>query len=128
LAQDHQGGESGKYLLKLNGHDRFEPIDYRYFTRVQIWEHHTGDGGLDSANTSSTIKSDMNDSIAVYSFALRPQDHQPSGTCNFSRIDNAELIASDFSDGDTGQADTIFAINYNILRIMSGMGGLAFSN
>ena len=66
--------------------------------------------------------------INVYSFALTPEDHQPSGTCNFSRIDNVELIASDFSDGDTGQADTIFAINYNILRIMSGMGGLAFSN
>jgi hypothetical protein len=61
------------------------------------------------------------DSNAVYSFALKPEEHQPSGTCNFSRIDNAQL---------TGLyvADTIFAVNYNVLRIMSGMGGLAYSN
>ena len=66
----------------------------------------------------------FDDSIAVYSFALKPEEHQPSGTCNFSRIDNARLVASD-SDSDV---DTIFAVNYNVLRIMSGMGGLAYSN
>ena len=67
----------------------------------------------------------LNDSIGVYSFALKPEEHQPSGTCNFSRIDNAELVG-----GGTGtQAITnVFAINYNVLRIMSGMGGLAYSN
>ena len=61
------------------------------------------------------------DTIAVYSFALKPEEHQPSGTCNFSRIDNAQLI----SPSDTLD---IYAVNYNVLRIMSGMGGLAYSN
>ena len=63
----------------------------------------------------------------VYSFALKPEEHQPSGTCNFSRIDNAKL---DFSSGGgyIGTDDNIFAVNYNVLRIMSGMGGLAYSN
>ena len=61
--------------------------------------------------------------IGVYSFALKPEEHQPSGTCNFSRIDNAELTFT-----TKGQLGTIYAVNYNVLRIMSGMGGLAYSN
>jgi len=114
---------TGTYQLKLNGHDRFAARDYRYFTRTQVWQHHTGCGGLNANDGSATASGQMNDSIAVYSFALKPEEHQPSGTCNFSRIDNAQLIAE-----STGQADTIFAVNYNVLRIMSGMGGLAYSN
>jgi len=98
------------FQLKLNGHDRFAARDYRYFTRAQVWQHHSGYGGL------------VADSIAVYSFALKPEEHQPSGTCNFSRIDNAQLISA--STGTT----TVYAVNYNVLRIMSGMGGLAYSN
>ena len=65
--------------------------------------------------------------IYCYSFALKPEEHQPSGTCNFSRIDSAQLIFNN----NTGNSNTtlkIFAVNYNILRIMSGMGGLAYSN
>ena len=61
--------------------------------------------------------------IGVYSFALKPEEHQPSGTCNFSRIDNA-VITNDASR-NTG---VCYAVNYNVLRIMSGMGGLAYSN
>jgi hypothetical protein len=110
------------YHLKLNGHDRFAARDFRYFTRTQVWQHHTGCGGLNS-DTTGGGEGQMNDSIAVYSFALKPEEHQPSGTCNFSRIDNAQLVAA-----SGGLADTIFAVNYNVLRIMSGMGGLAYSN
>ena len=100
--------------IKLNGHDRFEKRDYRYFTRTQIWQHHTGFGGTTAP-----------DSIAVYSFALKPEEHQPSGTCNFSRIDNAQLV----TDGGTiSNSYNVYAVNYNVLRIMSGMGGLAYSN
>jgi hypothetical protein len=65
--------------------------------------------------------------IYCYSFALKPEEHQPSGTCNFSRIDNAELIF-DHNIGNASSLLKIFAVNYNILRIMSGMGGLAYSN
>ena len=98
--------------LKLNGHDRFAARNYKYFTRVQVWQHHTGYGGVDAADT-----------IAVYSFALKPEEHQPSGTCNFSRIDNAQLVGTFGSGGAV-----VYAVNYNVLRIMSGMGGLAYSN
>ena len=59
----------------------------------------------------------------MYSFCLKPAEHQPSGTCNFSRIDNARLNLAGVSNGVY-----LFALNYNVLRIMSGMGGLAYSN
>ena len=95
----------------LNGHDRFAERDRNYFTRAQVWQHHTGVGGVN-----------VGDSIGVYSFALKPEEHQPSGTCNFSRIDNAQLIDSTTADIN------VYAVNYNVLRIMSGMGGLAYSN
>jgi len=110
------------FQLKLNGHDRFAARDYKYFSRVQPWQHHTGHGGLDSRTAAATGGS--NDSICVYSFALKPEEHQPSGTCNFSRIDNAQLVSS----GAVPANSLIFAVNYNVLRIMSGMGGLAYSN
>jgi hypothetical protein len=106
------------YQLKLNGHDRFSARKFRYFTRTQIWQHHSGAGGIIPLGAAGPA---CNDSIAVYSFALKPEEHQPSGTCNFSRIDNAQLI------GDSTDI-TVFAVNYNVLRIMSGMGGLAYSN
>jgi len=110
--------------LKLNGHDRFSQRDFRYFTRTQIWEHHSGTGGMNATGdlSSAPLSGAFNDGIGVYSFALKPEEHQPSGTCNFSRIDNARL------ESTGGNATVIFAVNYNVLRIMSGMGGLAYSN
>jgi hypothetical protein len=97
--------------LMLNGHDRFATRVGDYFSRVQPYQHHTCIGSP---------------GINVYSFALKPEEHQPSGTCNFSRIDNAKL---EITKGGA-QAGTIrvFATNYNVLRVMSGMGGLAYSN
>ena len=68
--------------------------------------------------------SNLEKKINVYSFALKPEEHQPSGTCNFSRIDNAQLM---FNSANVS-AFNIYAVNYNVLRIMSGMGGLAYSN
>jgi hypothetical protein len=82
--------------------------------------------GVGQAKQDHCRTSYMHDSINVYSFALKPEEHQPSGTCNFSRIDNAKL---DFTGGTAPLAShNIYAINYNVLRIMSGMGGLAYSN
>ena len=106
------GAASETVQLKLNGHDRFSARERGYFSRVQVYQHHTGEGGF------------ADGSVGVYSFALKPEEHQPSGTCNFSRIDNAQLI---FSAGFEN-AGSIYAVNYNVLRIMSGMGGLAYSN
>jgi hypothetical protein len=81
--------------------------------------------------------------INVYSFAIQPEEHQPSGTCNFSRIDNATLVIDSIrpyvapgNPTDVGSFPSkaypynfrLYAVNYNIFRIMSGMGGLAYSN
>ena len=71
-----------------------------------------------------SIVNTITSKINCYSFALKPEEHQPSGTCNFSRIDNAQLV---FNTAPTGTVK-VFAVNYNVLRIMSGMGGLAYSN
>jgi len=95
--------------LQLNGHDRFSERDGNYFNYVQPWQHFS--------NTPA-------DGINVYSFALNPEEHQPSGTCNMSRIDNACLSLTSEAAGTF----SIYAVNYNVLRIMSGMGGLAYSN
>ena len=107
------------WQLKLNGHDRFAARDISYFTLAQVWQHHTGtpvfSGGTAGVGMCGNI-------IGVYSFALKPEEHQPSGTCNFSRIDNAQFCSS------STDTFTIYAVNYNVLRIMSGMGGLAYSN
>ena len=101
--------------LQLNGHDRFSVQSGDYFNYVQPYENHI--------NTP-------NDGINLYSFAINPTEHQPSGTCNFSRIDNSILnITFDSSiTQDTASKINVYTINYNILRIMSGMGGLAYAN
>ena len=96
--------------LQLNGHDRMSKQSGKYFQNVQVLQHHT--------------HTPANAGINVYSFALNAEEHQPSGTCNFSRIDNAQLNMKLNTAGDVH----IFATSYNVLRIMSGMGGLAYSN
>jgi len=117
-------------LLQLNGHDRFSVRNADYFRKVQNYEHHTRVPrvGLDLAGTKAdTVQSVFRQYIYSYSFALSPEEHQPSGTCNFSRIDNAVLQLT--YSGSLGSLNlNIYAVNYNVLRIMSGMGGLAYSN
>ena len=102
--------------LQLNGQDRFSEREGSYFDTVQPFQHHTRhpDTGVN-----------------VYSFALRPEEHQPSGTCNFSRIDNATLqlvLSNETVGGEETAKVRVYATNYNVLRVMSGMGGLAYSN
>ena len=109
-------------ILQLNGNDRFSVRDGAYFSFVQPYQHHT--------NIPN------NPGINVYSFALKPEDHQPSGTLNMSRIDTATLMVTTkaIKTAFTGTPDltydgiNIYAVNYNVLRILSGMGGLAYSN
>lgn len=102
--------------IQLNGQDRFSEREGRYFNLVQPYQHHTNIPAV---------------GINVYSFALNPEEHQPSGTCNFSRIDTATMNMTvsnnTINDGNTAQV-RIYATNYNVLRIMAGMGGLAYSN
>jgi len=102
--------------LQLNGQDRFSEREGSYFDTVQPYQHHTR-----APDTG----------INVYSFALRPEEHQPSGTCNFSRIDNATLqlvLSNETVGGEATAKVRVYATNYNVLRVMSGMGGLAYSN
>jgi len=99
--------------LQLNGHDRFTERKAAYFRLVQPYQHHTRV---------------PNKHIYCYSFALNPEAHQPSGTCNFSRLDNVTLNLKGLSDkSDEGEL-LVYAVSNNILRITSGMGGLAYSN
>jgi hypothetical protein len=100
--------------LQLNGHDRFAERNGDYFNSVQPFQHH------ENAPQSRGIN--------VYSFALKPEDIQPSGTCNFSRIDTAVLTLGHANLGNRAAKARIYAINYNVLRITSGMAGLAYSN
>jgi hypothetical protein len=102
--------------LQLNGQDRFSEREGSYFDVVQPFQHHTR-----APDTG----------INVYSFALRPEEHQPSGTCNFSRIDNAVLqlvLSSGTVQGTATAKVRVYAVNYNVLRVMSGMAGVAYSN
>jgi len=121
-------------LLQLNGHDRFSVRNADYFRKVQNYEHHTRVprvGGDLTGTKTDTTQAVFRQYIYSYSFALSPEEHQPSGTCNFSRIDNAVLQMTYSSAAETNSQSlnlNVYAVNYNVLRIMSGMGGLAYSN
>ncbi len=109
-------GPLASFRLILNGQDRFKDQSGTYFNQVQPSWHHTGN---------------PYPGIYCYSFALKPEEHQPTGTCNFSRIDNAQVdVRVKAGIDSTKAANTLemWAVNYNVLRIQSGMGGLAFSN
>jgi len=117
-------------LLQLNGHDRFSVRQADYFRKVQNYEHHTRVprvGGDLNVVTTTDPRAVRRQYIYTYSFALSPEEHQPSGTCNFSRIDNAVLQLA-YSGSTPAMSLNVYAVNYNVLRIMSGMGGLAYSN
>jgi hypothetical protein len=131
--------------LQINGQDRLDRRPGTYYNKVQPYQHHTGSFNLVRGGTAD-FERQRQPGAYMYSFALRPEEHQPSGTCNFSRIDTATLVLSvngqwfnpnslnedpveDISIGeDDGWNVRVYAVNYNILRVMSGMGGLAYSN
>ena len=113
LCQDGSVNLCSKAKLQLNGHDRFQEREGSYFNYVQPAQHFS--------NTPA-------DGINVYSFALKAEDHQPTGTCNFSRIDNATLNISSDKTIPSGTILNIYTQNYNVLRVMSGMAGTAYSN
>ena len=119
-----------KAVLQLNGHDRFREREGTYFRVTQQYQHHTGSVNILAACNGVDEDQNKNNGIYLYSFAINPEEHQPSGTCNFSRIDNAVLTLETECNDNYGNCDEIrvYATNYNVLRIMSGMGGLAYSN
>ena len=131
--------------IQLNGQDRFDERYGDYFWKVQPFQHHTG-GAMPLLNATINEDNVINpydkvsqgnvNPINVYSFALQPEEHQPSGSCNFSRIDTATLVFDAIKNGGTSGYPTkstpfvfrLYAVNYNVFRVMSGMGGLAYSN
>ena len=119
----------GNAKLQLNGHDRAAEQPHDYYHLVQPYECDLGHCGK-SLDTSTrkwvpVVNTSDKHNVGMYSFCLKPAEHQPSGTCNFSRIDNARLNIAGVSSTNNLY---LFALNYNVLRIMSGMGGLAYSN
>ena len=112
--------------IQINGQDRLDRRFADYYSKVQPFQHHTG--------FMPYVMEDGGGGSYMYSFALRPEEHQPSGTCNFSRIDTATIVINmngnthiNNSDGNNWDI-RVWAVNYNVLRVMSGMGGLAYSN
>ena len=115
-----------KQHLQINGQDRLDSRFGDYFNKVQLHQHHSGGAAYGTGT--------VDPGIYMYSFALKPEEHQPSGTCNFSRIDTATIVMEmsgsvtiDEINDNTWDV-RVYAVNYNILRIMSGMAGLAYSN
>jgi hypothetical protein len=138
--------------LQINGQDRLDRRGGDYYNRVQPYQHHSGtmkpvgfdvtpymgtganSGGVSAAQAAPTAVPSSHRAIYTYSFALKPEENQPSGTCNFSRIDTATIVMNmsgnyvvDENTDNVWNA-RVYAINYNILRVMSGMAGLAYSN
>ena len=110
---DRGNNPTAEAKLQLNGHDRFSARDGRYFNLVQPYQHHTNCPKI---------------GINVYSFGLKPEEHQPSGTCNMSRIDNATLLLQLTPRSVVGARSCqvrVYATNYNVLRIMSGINACA---
>ena len=96
--------------LMFNGRDRIEEKAIDYFTTLQPWQHHTGSPPH---------------GVCVYSFSLRPEEFQPSGSCNMSRINSVQLYVT--TAPNTTCDVVVYARNYNFFRVAAGMGGLAFS-
>jgi hypothetical protein len=135
-------------VLKLNGHERFKPRDSNYFAYVEPFLHHSGDmtrtiqhtytplsesvQGTSSTATPQLINvKGLESGIYVYSFALEPEQVQPTGSCNFSRINKAQM-KFDIRGGSSETAITydlyVYARNVNVLRIMGGVGNIVFAN
>ena len=106
-------GPLDSFKLILNGQDRFKAQPGKFFNQMQPMMHHSGN---------------PYPGVYCYSFALKPEELQPTGTCNFSRIDNSQVEITLKTGAQENQTLAMFAVNYNVLRIQSGMGGLAFSN
>ena len=98
--------------IYFNGVERISERKGSYFRLVQPFQNHT--------RISRSH-------IYVYSFAMKPEQHQPTGTANFSKIDNKD-IRMKFKTGLTDATIRVYAVNYNVLRILNGMAGLSFQS
>lgn len=109
-------------VLQFDGYDRFERQTAKYFRLMQTWQRHTA------------IPPAQNDFIYVYSFSLAPEAAQPQGSCNASRLDSIVLqmtmngsVVIPESASSKASGVTVYATNYNVLRIVAGLGGVLFT-
>ena len=101
-------------MIKLNGYEREKDYDKNFYSYVESFQHH---------------KTIAPDGVVLYSFALNPFDMQPSGACNFSKIDNISVdVTVEPISYNNNAIVKIYALSYNILRIINGVAGLAFDN
>ena len=131
-------GYIDKANLQLNGHDRFAELNADYFHLIQPYETNMGhslklclNNSIEEQNRKWILKPkkcSMRSSVGMYSFCLKPKDYQPSGSCNFSKIDNARFNYSGLTESSNNDTLYMFALNYNVFRVLKGMGGLVYSN
>ena len=118
------------FKLTLNGHDRFTSQPYDYFHLIQQYECNLGNNftmhNINRTWTFDCNRASVSHNTALYSFCLHPQEFQPSGTCNFSRIDTAELNFTGFDS--VNHSLYLFALNYNVFKVIGGQGGLTYAN
>ena len=102
--------------LSINGVDIFrDPMPYKYFNTVQRYQH-----------TDNTVDYGANDTIHMFSFGESANKIQPTGSCNFSRLDDAKVQWT--SSGTPATPTSVYAVNYNVLTIKNGSAGILFSN
>ena len=139
----------GQANFVINGKDLMDMLPANFYRNIQQFQYHNSAGLRHIDNSVANITTDptvstngdyfkQGSGIYSYSFALNPEDYQPSGSLNFSKLESAVLKLTleensqkpaGGSDGqDTVKTINMYGINYNVLRIMSGMAGLAFIN
>jgi len=142
LDSENRGEQIIDATIGLNGKEIFDPLNSKYFMSIMKYQHHTGFGYKninyqDSSGYQISVNNKRGSGFYCYSFALNPESHQPSGSLNFSKLDRADLrlrIRRDAYNNTVGNFYTsekllkIYAVNYNILKIVSGTGGLVFHN
>ncbi len=140
-------GEFDSAVIRFNGQDRMKdrPDDhflltqnYQRHTRVPRYNQLTGSKQSEENNPTGSVYSNR---IYTYSFGLNPEQYQPSGTANFSKLDDATLEIRGISINDplvwsdeddsikkyfNGLELVVYATSYNVLRVRDGMCGLAF--
>ena len=127
--------------ISINGYEMFDPLPGIYFNLVTKNEHFTGNGFtglkvLQTTDDQESIDLSSGNGVYTYPFALYPEEYQPSGSLNFSKLDKSELrlrINRTSASPNYGRTYVqkylrVYALNYNVLRIASGSGGLVFEN
>jgi len=118
--------------IYLNGNELFgTPLPDRFFTQVQGYYHSEYASELLKGASRAGAAAKGGGALKMYSFAIKANKHQPTGTCNFSRLDNAHMLMTVDTATDVSALPAnfyLYAVNFNVFRIKAGMGGVAFSN